>query len=125
KSVENAVEAIRNGAYDFVTKPLNFAQLELSIERALKLHAIQRENQQLKKVLIAPHGEGVAPTKSPLMKKIYDLVARVAPSQATVLISGESGTGKEVIAKLIHESSSRRNKAFIAINCSAIPENLL
>jgi two-component system response regulator HydG len=125
QSLEDAVEAIRRGAYDFVTKPLNLQQLELSVARALKLRSIQRENSTLKNVL-KPEGSfhGVI-GKSPSMVKVFQIVEKIAPSAATVLISGESGTGKEVMARLIHRISPRAKNNFVAINCSAIPESLL
>jgi DNA-binding NtrC family response regulator len=125
QSLENAVEAIRRGAYDFVTKPLNLQQLELTVERALKMRTIQRENSKLKNVL-QPEGSfhGVIGKSLP-MTKVFQIVEKIAPSAATVLITGESGTGKEVVARLIHKLSPRSKNNFVAINCSAIPEALL
>ncbi len=125
QSVEAAVEAIRRGAYDFITKPLDLQQLELTIARGLKLSVIQKENTKLKSVL-QPEGSfhGVI-GRSPAILKVFQVVEKIAPSTATVLIAGESGTGKEVIAQLIHKLSLRSKNNFVAINCSAIPEALL
>lgn len=128
KKVEVAVEAIQAGAYDFVVKPLHFPQLLVSVERALYLTEVQEENTTLKTVVRLQEGptslEGVV-GKSPGIKNALDLARRVAKSTANILITGESGTGKEVIAKAIHTMSGKKKAPFIAINCSAIPENLL
>jgi two-component system, NtrC family, response regulator HydG len=128
KKVEVAVEAIRSGAYDFVVKPLHFPQLLVSVERALYLMEIKEQNTTLKTVVQLQSGptslEGVV-GKSQGIKNVLDLARRVAKSSAPILINGESGTGKEVIAKAIHAMSGNKKAPFIAINCSAIPENLL
>lgn len=125
-SLDLAIEAIEKGAYDFVVKPLQFPQLSISMERALYFSNLQQENQKLKIALetTSPNGVQII-AKSAVMKGVVDLAKRVAKSDATVLITGESGTGKEVLAQLIHSSSRRSSKPFIAINCSAIPETLL
>lgn len=128
KKVEVAVEAIASGAYDFVVKPLHFPQLLVSVERALYLTRVQEENSTLKTVVQLQEGptslEGIV-GKSQGIKNALDLARRVAKSTANILITGESGTGKEVIAKAIHAMGNRKKAPFIAINCSAIPENLL
>lgn len=128
KKVEIAVEAIRSGAYDFVVKPLHFPQLLVSVERALYLSEIKEQNITLKTVVQLQSGptslEGVV-GRSQGIKNVLDLARRVAKSSAPILITGESGTGKEVIAKAIHAMGSNKKAPFIAINCSAIPENLL
>lgn len=128
KKVEVAIEAIQAGAYDFVVKPLHFPQLLISVERALHLSKIKKENSTLKTAVQLQTGttgvEGVI-GKSPGLKQAIDLAKRVSQSTSNVLITGETGSGKEVIAKAIHSLSSRRKKPFVAINCSAIPENLL
>lgn len=125
-SLDLAIEAIEKGAYDFVVKPLQFPQLAISMERALYFSNLQQENLKLKTALetSSPNSVQII-AKSNVMKAVVDLAKRVAKSDATVLITGESGTGKEVLAQLIHSSSRRSNKPFIAINCSAIPETLL
>lgn len=125
-SLDLAVEAIQMGAYDFVIKPIQFAQLSMSMERALHFGKLKSENKKLKSLLENPPGRpDRIIAKSAVMRSIVDLAKRVAKSDATLLISGESGTGKEVLAQLIHASSNRADKSFIAINCSAIPETLL
>src|SRR3989344_2014217 len=127
KSIEIAMEAIQAGAYDFVVKPLNLQQLLISVERALHLTKIKTENSTLKTVVQTHEGstiEGII-GKSASFRQVLDLAKRVSSSTANVFISGESGTGKEVIAKAIHSLGNRRKAPFVAINCSAIPENLL
>lgn len=125
-SVETAVEAIEAGAYDFVLKPLHIPQLLISVQRALFLNEVQMENSNLKSLFQEdiPGLKGVI-GKSQGFKKALELAKRVSSSQANVLISGESGSGKEVIARAVHELGDKKDGPFIAINCSAIPENLL
>lgn len=125
-SVEIAVEAIEAGAYDFVLKPLHIPQLLISVQRALFLNEVQAENSNLKSLF----QEDVTGLKGVIgrsqgFKKALELAKRVSSSQANVLISGESGSGKEVISKAVHELGDKKDGPFIAINCSAIPENLL
>ena len=125
-SVETAVEAIEAGAYDFVLKPLHIPQLLISVQRALFLNEVQTENHNLKSLFQEdiPGLKGVI-GKSQGFKKALELAKRVSSSQANVLITGESGSGKEVIARAVHELGDKKDGPFIAINCSAIPENLL
>lgn len=127
RSAEVALEAIEAGAYDFVVKPLHFPQLQVSVERALHFSRIREENQVLRAVV---SGNDQGPLqgiigKAPKFLRALDLAKRVANSTAHVLITGESGTGKEVVAKAIHQFGGRKKGPFVAINCSAIPENLL
>lgn len=128
KKVEVAVEAIASGAYDFVVKPLHFPQLLVSVERALYLARVEVENSTLKTVVQLQEGqtslEGIV-GKSQGIKNALELARRVSKSSSNILITGESGTGKEVIAKAIHSMGVRKKAPFVAINCSAIPENLL
>ena len=126
-SVETAVEAIESGAYDFVLKPLHIPQLLISVQRALHLNEIQTENTNLKSLFQGQDFMGLKGVigKSQGFKKAMELAKRVSSSQANILISGESGSGKEVIAKAVHELGDKKDGPFIAINCSAIPENLL
>ena len=125
-SLDLAVEAIEKGAYDFVVKPIQFPQLAISMERAVYFSRLQSENLKLRTAIESTSPkEGQVIAKSTLMNSVIDLAKRVAKSDATVLITGESGTGKEVLAQLIHASSPRAQKPFVAINCSAIPEALL
>lgn len=128
KKVEIAIEAIQAGAYDFVVKPIHFPQLLITIERALHLVNLRRENTTLKTAVQLHAGvssiNGII-GKSPGFRQALDLARRVSKSTSNVLITGESGTGKEVIAKSIHNLGSRKKANFVAINCSSIPENLL
>jgi DNA-binding NtrC family response regulator len=125
--VEIAVDAIEAGAYDFVVKPLHFPQLLISAQRAFKFNSLHQENRTLRDTLDVSkgiHADGII-GKSERIRNLIELAKRISKSSATVCISGESGTGKEVFAKAIHQWSPRAKKAFVAINCSAIPENLL
>lgn len=125
-SLTIALQAIERGAFDFVVKPIQFSQLALSMERAIYVSRLLKENQSLKLSMeqsTKKMGNFIA--KSASMLSIIDLAKRVASSTATVLLNGESGTGKEVLAQFIHSSSPRASRHFVAINCSAIPESLL
>ena len=127
KGSEKAIEAIEAGAYDFVIKPVHFPQLLVSVERAIHFNRLKTENEFLKHISAIESGidmEGIV-GRSPGLIHAIDLAKRVANSSANVFISGETGTGKEVIARSIHKFSQRKDQAFLAINCSAIPENLL
>ena len=119
----NAVKAIGLGAYDFYQKPFDPEILGLVVSRAFRLHALQRENRQLQQSQDTPM-LGII-TRDAGMLKICRSVEKVAPSQASVLLLGESGTGKELLARAVHQLSPRSAKRFVAINCAAIPENLL
>jgi two-component system response regulator HydG len=124
-SVETAVEALKKGAYDYLTKPLDFDELKLSMERAMEHTQLKEENRLLRESLGAHFDSGNMIGRSNSMVKLLEIVAQVAPSDATVLITGESGTGKELIAGAIHFNSSRKDGPFIKLNCSAITETLL
>ncbi|MFN7197425.1 MAG: PEP-CTERM-box response regulator transcription factor, partial [Hylemonella sp.] len=119
----NALRAVELGAYDFLAKPFDVELLNLTVERALRLHELQAENQRLRESRGTELGQGVT-TRDPEMLKICRMVEKVAPSTASVMLLGESGTGKEVLAQALHQASRRSGK-FVAINCAAIPENLL
>ncbi len=127
KSAEMAVKAIRQGAYDFIVKPIHFPQLQISIERAIHLGSLTesisdlREHIRDKEVRVNNNIIG----RSPKFIRALEIAKRVAKSSANIFVAGESGTGKEVIARFIHAESTRKKGPFIAINCSAIPENLL
>lgn len=123
--VQNAVVSIKAGAYDYLTKPLDFDELKLTIERALDHAAAKTENVKLKNILSSSFDFQGVIGQSPAMKKILEMLANIAPAEATVLITGESGTGKEIAANMIHANSHRRNGPFITINCAALSENLL
>jgi two-component system NtrC family response regulator len=124
-TIESAVEAMRRGAFDYITKPFNRDELRITLERALKMRRLEQENAELRAAVIERHRfEGIIGS-SASMHAVLDLAARVAGSDATVLITGESGTGKEVLAKGIHYTGSRHDGPFIAVNCAAIPETLI
>ena len=123
-SIDTAVEAMKLGAFDFVTKPVDIDQLELRIKRALETRSIKSENAELKRKLdesrrVVPHILG----DSPAIRQVMDMVRQVAPTRSSVLIQGESGTGKELVARALHELSGRKGD-FVAIHCAAIPETL-
>ncbi len=124
-SVETAVEAMKLGAFDYVTKPFKVDELLITVQRALEYRRAISENEELKAQIQASYGFENMVAESPDMRKICDMVMRVAPTDQTVLIGGESGTGKEVIAKAIHANSVRKKKPFVPINCAALPEQLL
>jgi two-component system NtrC family response regulator len=120
----NAVKAIGMGAYDFYQKPFDPEVLGLVVERAFRLHALQQENRRLQLGCVESPMGGII-TRDPGMLKVCRSVEKVAPSTATVMLLGESGTGKELLARALHQLSPRAGKRFVAINCAAIPENLL
>jgi len=121
---ENAVRAVGAGAYDFFPKPFEPDLLLLTIDRAFRLHELQMENRRLQ-LNRAGGPLGTVITRDPAMLRILRTIEKVASANVTVMLLGESGTGKEVLARGLHESSPRRNERFVAINCAAIPENLL
>ena len=124
-SVETAVAALKQGAHDYLTKPLDFDKLRLTLERAMEHTRLREENRLLRESLGQQFDSQNIIGKSPKMIKLLEMVAQVAPSEATVLISGESGTGKELIAGAIHFNSLRKSGPFVKINCAAITETLL
>lgn len=124
-SVESAVEAMKKGAFDYVTKPVDIEELKLTISRALNYRALDEENRSLKMQLNEQHQFGSIIGKSPAMQEMFATLQLVAPTDSTVLITGESGTGKELIAGALHTNSLRKDAAFIKLNCAALNENLL
>lgn len=124
-SIESAVEAMKVGAYDFLTKPLNLDQLEIVIERALHSRQLENENRSLRTQLDKRFGLEAIIGRTPAMEELFKLIRQVAPARATVLIQGESGTGKELVAHAIHNLSPRTRGPFIAVHCAALPQNLL
>lgn len=123
-SIENAIAAIKRGATDFVTKPVNLEQLNHVIDKALETKVLKTENQRLKKRLNFDFDLDNIVAKSPQMREILNIVSQVAKTRSTIMISGESGTGKEVIARAIHKLSERTG-AFVPVNCAALPATLL
>lgn len=124
-SVASAVEALKSGAYDYLTKPLDFDELKITLERASDHARLKAENMALKNQLRTEAGSRQIIGNSVTMRNLKATLSMVAPSEATVLITGESGTGKEMVARLIHLNSLRHDKPFIAVNCASINENLL
>src|SRR6476469_7455065 len=124
-SVETAVDAMKMGAFDYVTKPFKIDELQMTVQRALDYQAALRENTYLRKELKNRYRfENIIGT-SRKMQQVYNLINKVADTDSTVLIQGESGTGKELVARGLHFNSNRQHHPFVAINCSALPENLL
>lgn len=124
-SVESAVEAMKHGAMDYVTKPVDIEALQLTVAKALDFEALREENQELKKRLGEQFDFGNIIGRSSSMQKVFETMYLVAPSDATVLINGESGTGKELIAGALHHNSNRKKGPFVKVNCAALHENLL
>jgi two-component system response regulator HydG len=124
-SVETAVEALKKGAHDYLTKPLDFDKLKITIERAMEHTRLKEENRQLKESLGRHFNRQNIIGQSPAMLNLLETVAQVAPSEATVLINGESGTGKELIAGAVHFNSHRKDGPFVKLNCAAITETLM
>ena len=122
---ESALRAISGGAYDFYAKPVDIDELGLIVRRAFHLHAIEAENRRLAKVVTGNAVLGGMITAAPEMLKVARTIERVANADVSVMLLGASGTGKELLARGLHEASDRRNGAFVAINCAAIPETLL
>ena len=123
--VDIAVEAMKQGATDFMTKPINLDKLELVLNRVLKAKKIEIENEQLKVQLDSKYGlENIIGHSAP-MQEVFDTIRQVAVSRATVLVQGESGTGKELVAKAIHQLSARNKGPFVAVHCAALAENIL
>ena len=124
-SVSTAVDALKSGAYDYLTKPLDIEELKILIEKALHHRKLEQENVYLKERLGDRFDFSNIIGRSTAMQDLFETIALVAPSEATVLIAGESGTGKELIANAIHHNSPRKDRAFIKVNCAALPETLL
>jgi DNA-binding NtrC family response regulator len=124
-SIDSAVDAMRSGAFDYLTKPFEPDAVILAVERALAHRALALENEQLRRAVDRSGSLGELIGKSPAMREIFALIKRIAHGRSSVLITGESGTGKEVVARAIHFHGDRSEKAFVPINCTAIPEGLL
>ena len=124
-STESAVEAMKLGAYDYITKPFKIDELKIIIKNALSANTLKQENIQLKRALEKKYSFQNIVGSSPSMLKLYDMIQRISQTKSNILINGESGTGKELIARAIHYNGPLKDKPFITINCGAIPENLL
>lgn len=124
-SAETAVSAMKEGAFDYITKPLNMDELRIIITKALEKKQLLSENIYLKKQLQEKYGFANIIGSSPAMQDLFKLMQRVIKTDSTILIMGESGTGKEIVAKSIHFNSNRHDKPFVAVHCGAIPETLL
>ncbi len=122
--VSTAVEAMRAGAVDFIQKPFSFDILQMSIDRALKEKRLEEENLTLRSFLFERDHEITFETRSPLFRKVLEMVARAAEADVNVLLRGETGTGKEILARYLHKLSARREKPFVVVDCSSIPEHL-
>ncbi|HRN65013.1 MAG TPA: PEP-CTERM-box response regulator transcription factor [Alicycliphilus sp.] len=120
----NALKAVAMGAYDFLAKPFEPEVLNLCVERAFRMHELQAENKRLQALQASDAIAGLI-TRDPQMLRVCRTIEKVANTNASVMLLGESGTGKEVLARGLHQQSNRSNGSFVAINCAAIPENLL
>jgi DNA-binding NtrC family response regulator len=124
-TIEMAVEAMKAGAFEYVTKPFNRDELKLAARKALKLKHLEGENVRLRREVARKYGFENIVGDSPSMQRVFRLVEKVAETDAPVLITGESGTGKELVARAVHYRSSRTEQPFVAVNCAAIPRDLL
>ena len=124
-SIDSAVDAMRNGAYDFLTKPLNLDQLTMIVKRALEARELSLQHKQLKKEVENDMAFDKMIGKSAEMQKVFEMIKKVASSKASVLITGESGVGKEVVADAIHKLSPRKDHQCIKVHCAALSETLL
>lgn len=124
-SAETAVSAMKEGAFDYITKPVNFEELKIVVAKALEKQQLLSENVYLRKQLQGRFEFSNIVGTSPAMKAVFERMSRIVKTDSTVLITGESGTGKELVARALHYNGVRKNKPFVAVNCSAIPELLL
>ena len=124
-STESAIEALRAGAYDYLSKPFEIDELLVTVQHALERRALRNDNLYLRRELTDRHRFDELVGRSPAMKRLFDLIGRLAQTDITVLITGESGTGKELVAKAIHNQGPRAQAPFIVINCAAVPAQLL
>ena len=124
-SIEHAVAAIKAGAIDYITKPIRAQQLELAVDQALEVVRLRNENEALKQEVMSLRNERQIIGDSGPMRRVLQTVTMAARTRATVLLEGESGTGKELVARALHDQSDRRERAFVTLNCAAMPEGLI
>jgi two-component system NtrC family response regulator len=124
-TVNKAVEAMQKGAYTYILKPFDNERLVIYVNKAIAMYRMVKENRQLRNAVALQYSFGNISGKSKVMQDVFETIRKVAPTNATVLIEGESGTGKELVARSIHFNSTRRDKSFVAVNCSALAETLL
>ncbi|MDE5897677.1 MAG: sigma-54 dependent transcriptional regulator [Treponemataceae bacterium] len=124
-SIDAAVDAMKGGAYDFLTKPLNLDQLNMIVRRALQNRELSLQHKLLQQELADSHSFGEMTGRSPEMQRLYEVIRKVAPSKASVLITGESGVGKELVADAVHKLSPRKDRSFVKVHCAALSETLL
>ena len=124
-NMETAVQAVKNGAFDFITKPFSADYLRISIDRALHQRSLLRQNRDLQGQLSRQYAFDHIIGKSPVMQKVFDFSRKIAATDSSILITGESGTGKELLARAIHLYSRRADKPFVTIDCASLPENLM
>ncbi|MEP6962254.1 MAG: sigma-54 dependent transcriptional regulator, partial [Acidobacteriota bacterium] len=124
-TVEVAVEAMKKGAVDFLPKPFSLDHLTVVVEKALEVRKLRDENRELREALGEKYKFDNIVGHSAAMQEIFSTVERIAPTNATVLLCGESGVGKDMFARAIHQHSPRKDRPFVKINCTAIPENLM
>jgi len=124
-STETAIAAMKEGAYDYITKPFKVDAIRIILEKAMEKKSLSSENRRLRTELRSRVRERNLIGTSRTMQDVVELISQVASTKANVLVSGESGTGKEIVARAIHDASDRREAPFVAVNCGAIPENLL
>ena len=124
-TLDIAIEAMKLGAYDYISKPFKPDEIILTLRKAEEREQLRRENQLLRKEVAKEYSFDNIVSKNEEMQKIFDVIKKIAPYKSTVLITGESGTGKELIARALHYNSERSQNPFLPINCGAIPENLL
>jgi len=124
-TIESAVESMKMGAYDYITKPCRLNELDILLEKAYEKGQLSKENVSLKRLTTGREQEKVMISQSDKMKPVFNIINKVAVTDSTVLIQGESGTGKELVARDIHQKSKRNSHPFVAVNCAALQETLL